>query len=209
MSDEQEASSWWLASDGKWYPAELHPTFPVAPELQVTAGSTLGAPHSSVSPAGPQAAAGGVPGMSRKEVKQAEKEQRAAEEQERIRQDAEAQQAFWYAQSAVGRASAAREGRLPIFQWECDLFSSQLSSYGMSNSYVSRGNDASSLGNVSQANLDLAAIENAGWRLAAMSTVFIPHSEVSRDKALYTKETVIGGRVQAVYLFHPHPPYSD
>lgn len=26
MSDRQESSGWWLASDGKWYPPESHPS---------------------------------------------------------------------------------------------------------------------------------------------------------------------------------------
>ena len=27
MSDKPEGPGWWIASDGKWYPPELHPTF--------------------------------------------------------------------------------------------------------------------------------------------------------------------------------------
>ena len=27
MSDKPEGPGWWIASDGKWYPPELHPSF--------------------------------------------------------------------------------------------------------------------------------------------------------------------------------------
>jgi hypothetical protein len=38
MSDKSEGPGWWIASDGKWYPPELHPSVreesPTAPSIQ-------------------------------------------------------------------------------------------------------------------------------------------------------------------------------
>jgi hypothetical protein len=38
MSDKSEGPGWWVASDGKWYPPELHPS--VTDESGATASST-------------------------------------------------------------------------------------------------------------------------------------------------------------------------
>jgi hypothetical protein len=38
MSDKSEGPGWWIASDGKWYPPELHPS--VRDDSKVTASAT-------------------------------------------------------------------------------------------------------------------------------------------------------------------------
>ena len=32
MSDRSEGPGWWIASDGKWYPPELHPSVRDTPD---------------------------------------------------------------------------------------------------------------------------------------------------------------------------------
>jgi len=34
MSDHQSGPGWWLASDGRWYPPESHPSVPAATPTQ-------------------------------------------------------------------------------------------------------------------------------------------------------------------------------
>lgn len=48
MSDEPQGPGWWLASDGKWYPPNLHPLANVepAPGLWLAAGGTWDPPNS-------------------------------------------------------------------------------------------------------------------------------------------------------------------
>lgn len=38
MSDTAQAAGWWLASDGKWYPPELHPSYVPPPSPPATVG---------------------------------------------------------------------------------------------------------------------------------------------------------------------------
>ena len=40
MSDKSEGPGWWIASDGKWYPPELHPS--VRDDSKVTASARSG-----------------------------------------------------------------------------------------------------------------------------------------------------------------------
>jgi hypothetical protein len=43
MSDKSEGPGWWIASDGKWYPPELHPS--VREKSAVTASAVATAPR--------------------------------------------------------------------------------------------------------------------------------------------------------------------
>ena len=114
-----------------------------------------------------------------------------------------------FAQSPGGLARSAHEAKLPIFQWECDLSASTVKADGMVYMGV-RDKNVSHVSYSTQVNLDLAAIESEGWRMTALSTAFIPHSERSRGKILSGgQDTAISGRVQAVYVFHPYPAYPD
>ena len=212
MSDNppELSEGWWRASDGKWYPPERHPNYQAADEPAAAAvARTVVSPDTQVPQGLPQVATDAAPVLGRREAKQAEKDRRA-KEQAVNRSDARAaQQAMEYAQSAEGLAISARDAKLPIFQWECDLSASTLKTIGMVANYGGRSNNVSQMSYSTQVNLDLAAIESAGWRMTAMSTAFIPHSEVSKDKILSRGiETAVSGRVQAVYVFHPHPAYS-
>ena len=42
MSDVSQGPGWWVASDGKWYPPELHPNFASAPPPHPTAHRVAG-----------------------------------------------------------------------------------------------------------------------------------------------------------------------
>ena len=37
MSDKSEGPGWWIASDGKWYPPELHPSVRDTPNTEIPA----------------------------------------------------------------------------------------------------------------------------------------------------------------------------
>ena len=62
MSDKPEGPGWWIASDGKWYPPELHPSLPVDSHAEpVTVGTP--APHQPpVEQAPVRTPAGPIPG---------------------------------------------------------------------------------------------------------------------------------------------------
>jgi hypothetical protein len=223
MSDNppELSEGWWMASDGKWYPPERHPNYQAADEpVAAVVARTVVSPDTQVPQGLPQVATDATPVLGRREAKQAEKDRRAKEQavrrgeeakQEATRKSnaAKAQRAKDFAQSPAGLARSAHEAKLPIFQWECDLSASTLKTMGMAANYGGRSNNVSQTSYSTQVNLYLAAIEGEGWRMTAMSTAFIPHSEVSRDKILSSgQETAISGRVQAVYVFHPFPAYS-
>jgi hypothetical protein len=44
MSDKPEGPGWWIASDGKWYPPELHPSVREESQAQAPAEATGGTP---------------------------------------------------------------------------------------------------------------------------------------------------------------------
>ena len=223
MSDNppELSDGWWKASDGKWYPPERHPNYQAAdePAAASAVARTVVTPDSQVPQGLPQVATDAAPVLGRREAKQAEKDRRAKEQAVRRGEEAKqeatrksnavkAQRAKDFAQSPAGLARSAHEAKLPIFQWECDLSASTVKADGMVVMGV-KSKNVSQTSYSSQVNLDLAAIETEGWRMTAMSTAFIPHSEVSRDKLLSSgQETAISGRVQAVYVFHPYPAYS-
>ncbi len=51
MSENPEGPGWWIASDGKWYAPELHPSVRgVSPARPETAGSGRTQPHNGQSP---------------------------------------------------------------------------------------------------------------------------------------------------------------
>jgi hypothetical protein len=52
MSDKSEGPGWWIASDGKWYPPELHPSVRDTPSTEVPAQvPTESEPHRWQGPA--------------------------------------------------------------------------------------------------------------------------------------------------------------
>jgi hypothetical protein len=50
MSDESQGVGWWIASDGKWYPPELHPSQREAPTAPPPTGPDASWPSSSPNP---------------------------------------------------------------------------------------------------------------------------------------------------------------
>ncbi len=61
MSDVSQGQGWWIASDGKWYPPELHPSVRAQPEAAVAPGAATtvtveAAPAAAVSSGAPAAA---------------------------------------------------------------------------------------------------------------------------------------------------------
>jgi hypothetical protein len=68
MSDSSQGPGWWLASDGKWYPPELHPSRrprtpePAEAEPTVVAGPTAGETVVAEPTAGETVVAGPAPG---------------------------------------------------------------------------------------------------------------------------------------------------
>ncbi len=56
MSDKPPGPGWWIASDGRWYPPELHPSVREgsATEAGTEAGATTGSPWSGPERRGPE-----------------------------------------------------------------------------------------------------------------------------------------------------------
>lgn len=52
MSDVSQGQGWWIASDGKWYPPELHPSVRPPTEAATGAGAQTAATAVSTPPAG-------------------------------------------------------------------------------------------------------------------------------------------------------------
>lgn len=52
MSDKSEGPGWWIASDGNWYPPELHPSVRDAPQAPVPTRMTVPTPSPAAEDAG-------------------------------------------------------------------------------------------------------------------------------------------------------------
>jgi hypothetical protein len=50
MSDKSEGPGWWIASDGNWYPPELHPSVRDAPQTPVPTRMTVPTPVAAEAP---------------------------------------------------------------------------------------------------------------------------------------------------------------
>ncbi len=55
MSDKSEGPGWWIASDGNWYPPELHPSVREAPKPPVPTKMTVPAQPAMTTAASPVA----------------------------------------------------------------------------------------------------------------------------------------------------------
>ncbi|MFM7509197.1 MAG: hypothetical protein ACKO5A_06575 [Actinomycetota bacterium] len=188
MSAESPGEGWWQASDGNWYPPELLPQPGTATQPSVRHLSE--SQHADLADDG---------GLSRREAKRREKAERrkaATEAALSAAQDS-------IVESARTEAVAALEAGHSVFQWQCQLSTTKLSLMGMSPNLAGRGGNSSTRSFSDATNASLAAVERAGWRLTAMSTVFVPTAEVSRDKTWSSgQETAIAGNVLGVYVFH-------